>query len=419
MWRRSAVIVTKRHNTEDGNLGHILEHGHLGCDAGVQWQCDAESRVPWRSVTFQKIAILDTFQNMVIYWDVTLVSNYTVTLIPKYLDAASHPRKWTFWAHSKTWSFSGMWRWCPITLWRWFPSTLTQRHIPKNEHFGHIPKHGHFLGCDAGVQLHCDADSQVPWRSATSQKMAILDTFQNIVIFWGVTLVFNYTVTPISKYLDAASHSRKLPFWTHSRTWSFTGMWRWFPSTLTQRHIPEKCNFGHIPEHGHLLGCDAGVQLQCDADSQVPLCSVISQKTAILDTFQNMVIFWNVTLISSYPMTLFPKYTDAASCPRIWQSWTRSGAQLHRDAASHHILLKSCNNFLINLKRNNFTHWFYRHKCKQRLGRLFLKRTRSAFQTTCINDVYKVFHEPLSLSCSFITFILKSAVFCEPCSDWY
>jgi hypothetical protein len=155
--------------------------------------------------------------------------------------------------------------------------------------------------------------------------------------------------------------------------WCPMTLWRWFPSTLTQRHIPENGHFGHIPEHGHFLGCDAGVQWHCDADSKVPWRSFTSQENVILDTFQNMVIFWNVTLVSSYPMPLIPKYTDAASRPRIWQSWTHSGVQLHRDAASHHILLKPFNNFLINLNRNNnFAHWFYGQKCKQRLGGLFL-----------------------------------------------
>jgi hypothetical protein len=57
-----------------------------------------------------------------IIWDVMLVSNYNVTLIP---------------------------------------STLTERHIPENGHFGHIPEHGHLLEFDAGFQLPYDANSEV------------------------------------------------------------------------------------------------------------------------------------------------------------------------------------------------------------------------------------------------------------------
>jgi hypothetical protein len=95
------------------------------------------------------------------------------------------------------------------------------------------------------------------------------------MVIWDGTLLSNYTVTLIPKYLDGASHPRKWPFWS---------------------------------------------------------------------TFQNTVVFWNVTLVSNYHMMLILKYIDAAS-------WTYSGVKLHRDAASHYIrVLKSFNNFLINLK---------------------------------------------------------------------
>ena len=75
--------MTQRHITEDGNLGHIPQHGHLG---------------------------------------LTLVSNYSVTLISKY---------------------------------------LTEPHIPEHGHFGHIPEHVHLLEYDAGFQLPYEANSEV------------------------------------------------------------------------------------------------------------------------------------------------------------------------------------------------------------------------------------------------------------------
>ena len=91
----------------------------LTCAADFQSHSDAESH------------------HIIIFWDVTLVSNYTVTQSHITL-SSSGMWLWSNYTVTQshiTLSSSGMWLWCPSTLWRWFASTLTERHIPEKLQF--------------------------------------------------------------------------------------------------------------------------------------------------------------------------------------------------------------------------------------------------------------------------------------------